>query len=52
VRISGGPEGRVLVCRAERELVQVGLADEDGARLPQMRDRGRVTFGHVTLADA
>ena len=30
-RIAGRPERRVAARRAERKLVQVGLADEDGA---------------------
>ena len=30
-RMSGGSERRLLVGRAERELVQIGLADEDRA---------------------
>ena len=39
MRIARRAERRVFVGRPERELVQVGLADEDRAGLPQMRDR-------------
>ena len=49
--LCAGPEGRLLVGDAERELVQVGLADEHGAGAPQLRDDGRVPFGDVTLAN-
>ena len=52
VWIARGAERRILVRRAERELVQVGLADEDGACLAQVRDGRRVACGHVAVAHA
>ena len=52
VRIARRTERRVLVRRAERELVQVGLADEHRAGLPQMGDGRRVALGDVALAHA
>ena len=51
-RMAGGPERRVLVGRAERELVQVGLADQHRAGLAQRRNRRRVAIGDVIPADA
>ena len=50
--LRAGPERRVLVRGAERELVQVRLADDDGAGLAQLRDRRRVATGDVALAHA
>ena len=47
-----GAEGGILVRRAERELVQVGLADEDGSRVAEPGDDGAVVGGDVSLAHA
>ena len=44
-RMPHGAERRLLARRAERELVQVGLADDDGARLAQARDDGASASG-------
>ena len=49
-RVAHRTERRVLARGAEGELVQVGFADNDGARLAQVRDRGRIPIGHVALA--
>ena len=52
-RMPHGAERRVLVGRAERELVQVGLADEDRARVAQPRPTiGASSRGDVSLAHA
>ena len=40
--IAHRPERRFLAGRAERELVQVGLADDDGARVAQTLDDRRI----------
>jgi len=50
MRIARGTERRVLVGRAERELVEVRLADEDRSRVTQSRDGGRVAVRHVAGA--
>ncbi len=52
VRVARRPERRVLVGRPERELVQVGLADEHRAGLAQVGDRRRIAFGDVAVAHA
>ena len=41
-RVPHRPERGLFARRAERKLVQVGLADDDGACLAQARRRGRV----------
>ena len=45
--IPDGAEERVNRGRAERQLVQSGLAQGDGARGAQSRDHGRVLVGHM-----
>ena len=49
-RIVNGPECRFVARRAERELVQVGFADDDGAGLAQARHDGRVGVRDVPCA--
>ena len=52
-RVARRTERRVLVRRAEGELVQVGLADEHRAGLPQVaRSTGASCVGDVALAHA
>ena len=48
--VAGGSERRVLVGGAERELVEVGLADEDRPGLTQMGDGRRIALGDVAVA--
>src|SRR5262249_23488467 len=50
-RMTRRAEGRILVGRAERKLVKVGLADEYRAGLPQMRDCWRVALCDVAVTD-
>ena len=52
VRVARRSERRILVGRAERELVQVGLAQEDRTGLAKMRDRRAVARGDMPVADA
>jgi hypothetical protein len=42
----------LFVRGAERELVQVGLADQHRAGVPKVRNRWRIAFRHVSLAHA
>ena len=42
VRVTGRTKGRDLPGRPEGELVEIALADEDGARLSESRKRRRV----------
>ena len=49
MRVVDRPERRLLARRAERELVQVGLAEDDGARLAESLDDGRVANGQMPL---
>ena len=52
VRVAHRTEGGVFARRAVRELVEVRLADDDRARLPQTGDRHRVGGRDVSLAHA
>ena len=47
-----GPERRFVAGRAERELVQIALADDHGARFAKARDDGRIGLSDVVPADA
>ena len=49
-RIANGTERGVLARRAERELVEIGLANQHGARMPQLRDDRRIRGCDVPLA--
>ena len=51
-RVQDRPEGRVLVRRAHRELVLVGLAEQRRAGLAQALDRRRRVRRQVALEDA
>ena len=50
VRIAHRPEARILAGRAERELVQVGLADEHRAGLAQASRHDGIGVGDVIAA--
>jgi hypothetical protein len=52
VGVAGGPERRVLGRAAHGELVEVGLADHDGAGGGQALDHGRVVRRPPALQDA
>ena len=51
VRIAHRAESRVLAGRAERELVEVGLADEHRAGFAQARGHDRIVGRDVIFAD-
>src|SRR5690606_6514282 len=50
-RVADGPERGVFAGRAEGELVQVGLAEKDGAGRAQPFDDARVVGGDVSVTD-